>query len=224
MSLDLSSPNIVAAVSEGAPRKAREAGDEGADAVEVRIDIYDGGRDVALEDLRNCDALPAIATNRTTDEQTEDERVGTLVRAVEHAEAVDIDISSPDDSIERVVEAAREEDATVITSHHDFDGTPPKDEMWEALEEGWRVGDVAKLAVTVETRRDAHRLLGMTLDAVEDGNSPVATMAMGALGSHTRVVAPLYGSCLTYASYGEGTAPGQLSVSEVHEALDLLSE
>ncbi|MDZ7689067.1 MAG: type I 3-dehydroquinate dehydratase [Halobacteriales archaeon] len=224
MTLDLSSPLVVAAVSEDAPRKAREARDEGADAVEVRIDMYDD-RDIALEDLRDCDALPAIATNRATDEQTEDERVETLVSATEHAEAVDIDISSPDDSIERVVEAAREEDATVIASHHDFDGTPRKDEMWDALERGWEVGDVAKLAVTAGTRRDAHRLLELTLDADDEGDEAgghVATMAMGALGSHTRVVAPLYGSCLTYASYGEGTAPGQLSVREVREMFDML--
>jgi 3-dehydroquinate dehydratase-1 len=222
MTLDLSEPNVVAALSEDAPRKAREAREAGADAVEIRIDMYEGGSDAALADLRDCEALPVIATNRPTEDEGEKDRVGTLIEATKDAEAVDIDVSSPDESIERVVEAARSEDATVIASHHDFDGTPPNDEMWDALERGWRVGDVAKLAVSAETRRDAHRLLKLTLDADDEGNGHVATMAMGALGSHTRVVAPLYGSCLTYASFGEGTAPGQLSVREVRETLDML--
>lgn len=224
MALDLSEPLVVAALTEEVSRKAREAREAGADAVEVRIDMYAGGKDEALADLRTCDALPVIATNRPTEDETEEERVETLVSATEHAEAVDIDISSPDESVERVVSAARENDATVIASHHDFEGTPTKDEMWEALERGWETGDIAKLAVTAETRRDAHRLLGLTLEAAEDGDGPVATMAMGALGSHTRVVAPLYGSRLTYASHGGGTAPGQLSVREARETLDLLSE
>ncbi len=223
MTLDLSEPNIVAAVSEDAPRKAREASEAGADAVEIRIDMYEE-TDAALADVRDCDALPVIVTNRPTDEQTEDERVKTLVEATRNAAAVDIDVSSPEDSIERVVEAARAEDVTVIASHHDFEGTPLKDEMRRSLERGWEVGDIAKLAVTAETRRDAHRLLELTLDASEEeSDGHVATMAMGALGSHTRVVAPLYGSCLTYASFGEGTAPGQLSVREVRETLDMLT-
>jgi 3-dehydroquinate dehydratase-1 len=223
MTLDVSEPLVVAALTEDLPSKARETREAGANAVEIRIDMYEDGTDAALDDLRDCDALPIIATNRTTEEETEKERVKTLVRATKHATAVDIDVSSPDESIERVVEAARSEDATVIASHHDFDGTPPNDEMWDALERGWRVGDVAKLAVSAETRRDAHRLLELTLDADDEGDGHVATMAMGALGSHTRVVAPLYGSRLTYASYGEGTAQGQLSVREVRETLDMLS-
>jgi len=105
MSLDVSSPVVVAAVSEDAPRKARDARDQGADAVEVRIDMYDDAAD-ALEDVRECDALPVIATNRPTERETEEERLGRLVSAVEAgADAVDIDVSSPDESVERVVEA-----------------------------------------------------------------------------------------------------------------------
>lgn len=220
MTLDLSEPNVVAAVSENAPRKAREAHESGADAVEVRIDMYDGGSDAALADLRDSDALPVIATNRPTDEQTEKERVETLVSATEYAEAVDIDVSSPKDSIERVVEAARDNDVTVIASHHDFEGTPPIDSMMETLERAWVVGDVAKLAVTPEDEGDVLDLLRLTLEARDGGDGPFCAISMGALGSYTRFVAPLYGSCLTYASHGSGTAPGQLTVREMREYME----
>ena len=219
MALDLSEPLVVAAVTEDAPRKAREAREAGADAVEIRIDMYADGTEGALGDLRDCDALPVIATNRTTDEQTEEERVETLVDATEHAEAVDIDISSPDESIESVVDAAHDNDVTVIASHHDFDRTPPIDSMMETLERAWQVGDVAKLAVTPEDEGDVLDLLRLTLEAC-DHDSPFCAISMGALGSYTRFVAPLYGSCLTYASYGSGTAPGQLTVREVREYIE----
>jgi len=215
MALDLSEPHVVAAVTEDLPRKAREAREAGADAVEVRIDMYEGGSEAALADLRDCDALPAIATNRPTDEESEEERVEALVAATEHAEAVDIDVSSPEESIESVVDAARSEDVTVIASHHDFDRTPSIDGMVRTLESAWEVGDVAKLAVTPEDEGDVLDLLRLTLEARDGGDGPFCAISMGALGSYTRFVAPLYGSCLTYASYGSGTAPGQLSVREV---------
>jgi 3-dehydroquinate dehydratase-1 len=220
MTLDVSEPLVVAALTEDLPRKAREAREAGADAVEVRIDMYEGGSDSALEDLRDCDALPVIATNRPTEDEGEKERVETLVRAMKNAEAVDIDVSSPDKSIERVVSAAGEEDATVIASHHDFDGTPSVDSMMETLERAWNVGDVAKLAVTPEDEGDVLDLLRLTLEARDSGDGPFCAISMGALGSYTRFVAPLYGSCLTYASHGSGTAPGQLTVREVREYME----
>jgi 3-dehydroquinate dehydratase-1 len=220
MTLDVSSPLVVAALTEDLTRKARETREAGADAVEVRIDMYEGGSDSALEDLRDCDALPVIATNRSTEDESEKERVETLVRAVEHAEAADIDVSSPKDSIERVVSAARENDATVIVSHHDFDGTPSVDSMMETLERAWEVGDVAKLAVTPEDEGDVLDLLRLTIEARESGDGPFCAISMGVLGSYTRFVAPLYGSCLTYASHGSGTAPGQLTVREVREYME----
>jgi 3-dehydroquinate dehydratase-1 len=220
MALELSEPLVVAAVSEDAPHKARGAREAGADAVEVRIDMYEGGTESALSDLRDCDAIPVIATNRPTDEESEEERVETLVAATEHAEAVDIDISSPDETIERVVDAARDKDATVIASHHDFEGTPSIDGMMGTLENAWEVGDVAKLAVTPEDEGDVLDLLRMTLEARDRGDGPFCAISMGALGSYTRFVAPLYGSCLTYASHGSGTAPGQLTVREVREYIE----
>ena len=219
MALDLSEPLVVAAVSEDAPHKARGAREAGADVVEVRIDMYEGGTEAALSDLRDCDALPVIATNRPTDEESEEERVETLVAATEHAEAVDIDVSSPEESIESVVDAARDDDVTVIASHHDFEGTPSIDGMLETLEQAWEVGGVAKLAVTPEDEGDVLDLLRLTLEA-RDGGGPFCAISMGALGSYTRFVAPLYGSCLTYASHGSGTAPGQLTVREVREYIE----
>lgn len=219
MSLDVSSPLVVAAVSEDAPRKAREARDQGADAVEVRVDMYEEP-DEALSDVSACDALPVIATYRATEETEEEERAEYLVAATEDATAVDIDVTSPSATVDRVTGAAAKNDATVIASSHDFERTPSIDRMWGTLEEAWGVGDVAKIAVTPEDEGDVLDLLRLTLEARGNGEGPFCAISMGPLGSYTRFVAPLYGSCLTYASFGGGTAPGQLSVREVREYMD----
>jgi 3-dehydroquinate dehydratase-1 len=47
---------------------------------------------------------------------------------------------------------------------------------------------------------------------------------MGKLGKHTRVIAPFYGSVLTYASIEDtmSAAPGQLPVNDVKKIMELL--
>ncbi len=47
-------------------------------------------------------------------------------------------------------------------------------------------------------------------------------IGMGDAGRHTRVVAPLYGSVLTYACVGDAVAPGQINISELKHAIGIL--
>ena len=92
------------------------------------------------------------------------------------------------------------------------------------LEEAFLAGaDIAKLAVMPNSRRDILDLLEVTMDARETGRA-ACTIAMGKLGKHTRVIAPFYGSVLTYASVDNtiSAAPGQLPVNEVKKIMELL--
>jgi 3-dehydroquinate dehydratase-1 len=70
---------------------------------------------------------------------------------------------------------------------------------------------------------DTLNLLRVTLDFKDAGKS-VCTIAMGSQGKHTRVVAPFYGSVLTYASIesDESAAPGQLPVNEIKRIMEML--
>jgi len=78
--------------------------------------------------------------------------------------------------------------------------------------------DVAKLAVMPNSLEDVHRILEVTLHA----DAAVCTLAMGEIGRHSRVVAPLYGSVMTYGYVGKATAPGQLRVDELKYILNLI--
>jgi 3-dehydroquinate dehydratase-1 len=66
--------------------------------------------------------------------------------------------------------------------------------------------------------KDNLKILGFLLDA----DMPLCIVAMGEMGRHLRVVAPIYGSLLTYGYVAEPTAPGQLKVAELKAAMKML--
>ena len=85
----------------------------------------------------------------------------------------------------------------------------------ESMEAG---ADIAKLAVMPGSLSDVLRLLEVTLHAKE----PVCTIAMGATGKHSRIIAPVYGSVMTYGYVETPMAPGQLRIDELKNLLKML--
>ncbi|QLG50862.1 type I 3-dehydroquinate dehydratase [Natrinema halophilum] len=184
-----------------------------ADAIEFRMDLADD----PLAALQAYDGeLPILATNRAEWEGGRAEDQGRLEALTEAAtfgpvEAIDVELESIlDGAAEQVLEAVRKRNVSLVASAHDFETTPPRPEMVRTLTEAGKYADVAKLAVTAESRTDTLALLSATEQLTAHG-ATVATMAMGQLGSHTRAVAPVYGSKIGYAPVdpGEATAPGQ---------------
>ncbi len=199
---------------------------EYADAVEFRMDLATR----PLDALAKYDGtLPLIATNRTVEEggeATSQKRLDVLERAAQYVsvEAIDIELAAVvDGNGARVVECAREHDTAVIVSAHDFSGTPPRAEMMETLKRAIEHGDVAKLAVTGGSLEGVLSLLSVTRELDVAGHR-VATMAMGEIGRHSRVIAPLYGSKIAYAPIApeNATAPGQYDLATLSGLLDAL--
>jgi 3-dehydroquinate dehydratase-1 len=148
---------------------------------------------------------------------SEEERISTLISLLPKADAVDIELCARDRDL--VVKKARDTGKTVIISTHDFKKTPASDVMSGIISDSIAVGaDIAKLAVTPTSLEDILRLLDITLHT--EGN--VCVIAMGDMGRHSRVVAPLYGSVMTYGYVGKATAPGQLRVDDMRHILDLI--
>lgn len=185
-----------------------------ADAIEFRLDLASEG----LDALASYDGdLPVLVTNRVISEGGEApdtrERLERLCRAIEvpAVEAVDIELDAVQNGDgQQVLDCAADHSVATVVSVHDFEGTPPQDRLRALLSQASAHGTVAKLAVTAQMPTDVLDLLAVTHAATEDGQT-VATMAMGELGSHSRVVAPLYGSRLGYAPAdpADATAPGQ---------------
>ncbi|MDS0473658.1 type I 3-dehydroquinate dehydratase [Natrinema sp. 1APR25-10V2] len=222
MGLDFDSFVLAASTADLADEPAAR---EHADAIEFRMDLADD----PLAALEAYDGeLPILATNRADWEGGEAEDEGRLealaeATALEGVEAIDVELESIlEGEAEGLLETARERDVSVVASAHDFEGTPPRKEMVRTLTEAGKYADVAKLAVTAESKADTLALLSATEQLTSHGDA-VATMAMGEVGSHTRAVAPVYGSKIGYAPVDpeEATAPGQYDLETL---TDLVSE
>ncbi len=203
---------------------------EGADLVEIRADglIKTGTKEVGelLKSIRKATDLPMILTNRVLDEggafqDSEEERLSILEENMHLADAVDIELSTEKKKRDKLVEKAKDQDIPVIISAHDFEKTPEEADMIKTIAEEFRAGaNVAKIALMAHSKEDVLKVLNVTAEASKLGD--VCTISMGEAGRLSRVVAPLFGSCITYASIGEPTAPGQLSVSDVKSVLEVL--
>ncbi|MEF8771292.1 type I 3-dehydroquinate dehydratase [Halodesulfurarchaeum sp.] len=200
-----------------------------ADLLEFRMDLTAD----PLEQLHTYEGeLDILVTNRPQWEGGEreetPERREELLEAlsIPAVSAVDLELrtlESPDKLTDMVpvLDAAREEDLPIIVSVHDFERAPSRETLVDFAHRGSQYGTVAKLAVTPETPDGVLDLLQATHDLTREGLT-VASMAMGELGSHTRVVAPVYGSKLGYAPIEteDATAPGQFDLATLSSLLE----
>ncbi|MCX9012584.1 MAG: type I 3-dehydroquinate dehydratase [Candidatus Methanoperedens sp.] len=213
--------SIVASISRDPVKTAMRAKKLGADILELRIDLLDSDARQVLPDLRKT-GMPVIITNRMNQEGgawtgSEKERIRILVSLLPLADAVDIELCAEERDF--VVRSARGAGKTVIISTHDFKGTPASGVMAEIIKSSFEAGaDIAKLAVMPDSLEDVLHLLEVTLHA----KGAVCTIAMGEAGRHSRVIAPVYGSVLTYGYVDKTTAPGQLRVDELRSILMML--
>ncbi|MCR5587429.1 MAG: type I 3-dehydroquinate dehydratase [Lachnospiraceae bacterium] len=116
------------------------------------------------------------------------------------------------------------ENAAVIGSYHNFKSTPDKETIKAALEIIDSVGcDILKIALMPEKNGDVLRLMTSVNELKEEGTSkPIIAMSMGKIGSVSRVIGESFGSCLTFASVGQESAPGQIEVSKLTNLLDTM--
>lgn len=118
-----------------------------------------------------------------------------------------------------------QEYVVVVGSYHNFEFTPSDEELEKRLEILAESGaDIPKLAVMPENRMDVLRLMMFTLKASEKFGKPLITMSMGKIGSISRVSGEAFGSAVTFGSIGQESAPGQLPVNRLEEALDLIHQ
>ncbi len=142
------------------------------------------------------------------------------------ADAVDIEMSLGDDRCRSLIGAAHGAGIAALLSNHDFDATPATPEIVERLRHMQELGaDIAKFAAMPETKQDVLRLMEATVIMHEKyARIPIVTMSMGKLGAMTRITGEITGSAITFASVGEGSAPGQLPIEMLASALDFMSE
>ncbi|MCD8117990.1 MAG: type I 3-dehydroquinate dehydratase [Lachnospiraceae bacterium] len=259
---------IVAHTPEELKAQADEIASLPADLAEWRVDFFDEcqSREAvrqAARTLKNILQMPLLFTFRTANEGGEREIAAADYRdlllfaaSLDEISLVDVEVFFGHEECERetvadIVRGVHEAGKYVLASNHDFQKTPPSEELKKRLLYMEETGaDIAKIAVMPQTKSDVFRLMEVTAavqeqipenifspasDTIcEDANSgkqvhssvdiPVVTMSMGSLGVLSRVAGEFTGSAITFGAAGQTSAPGQVEVRKLSEMMERLHE
>lgn len=139
-------------------------------------------------------------------------------------DVVDLELASEPAFLDPLLAVARECGVKVILAMHDFQKTPPTEELLGKIADmEARGADIAKLAVMPQSPDDVLRVFQVMATARKQyPRLPLAIMAMGALGSITRVAGFLYGSDMAFAVGKQASAPGQIPIADARRMTELL--
>jgi 3-dehydroquinate dehydratase-1 len=196
--------------------------EENAELIELRVDYIEK---LSIDDIEliysKCGG-ECIFTCRRKDEGghfqgSEPERMKIIKKAIDLGfEYVDIELKTVNSTVFDV------KNTKVIVSYHNFDLTPSEKTLKEKVMEMRKVGaDIMKFAVKINKQDDIERLAKILVS--RKVNEDMIVIGMGQKGKITRVIFPLLGSYLTFASVdGKTSAPGQIDIKELDQIYNKL--
>lgn len=209
-----------------------------ADLVEWRVDCFDDVADLAavkaaLTEVRAAlGDMPLLFTFRTQNEggtrPFSKEAYLSLNNEIAKTGAVDlidIEVFTGDEAVQALVKTAQAAGVRVVTSNHDFDKTPDREEIIKRLTKMKALGaDVPKIALMPQSVADVLTLLDASHTFHEQNTDcPIITMSMGALGVVSRIAGNISGTSLTFASLRKASAPGQVAVVDLAAMLPIVN-
>jgi len=199
-----------------------------ADMMELRLDRM---ADPDLPALLAAGKANIVVTNRHAGEGgsfsgTEGERVGLLQQAVAlGAGYVDLEMLTEESLKRELLDAVAGsgEYTKVIFSYHNFRETLSLNELMDKVASPDSAGRMVKIVTMANKMKDNLTILELLAAAAQMGKE-ITAFCMGQKGRLSRAAAPLFGSCISYASFGKGleSAPGQFTVEEMKEISRLL--
>lgn len=212
--------SIAEASASALAAQAKKALEMGADYVEARLDFL--APDEVVKATDSLDKGKAVLTLRSKSQGgkfsgTEEERVKLLRKLAEKRPMlldVELETLQANDNLADYLELAS---IPTLVSWHNFESTPPNDELSEILTEMRIYSNYVKVVTTAKSVDDATRL--MLLYQNTAGLYPII-FAMGEAGVITRVLCALYGAPYTYAALEKAVAPGQLTLAQMRQLYD----
>lgn len=207
------------------------------DLLEWRVDHFGALADTAtvistLRELRaKAGTLPIIFTcragkdggHRTSLGPDDVARLYEAVAETRCVQFIDFELENDAALVRHVRQSTRAHEVRLILSYHNHSYTPGHDFMVERFLEAERLGaDVAMVQVKPRDRTDVLRLLSATAEADAKAHIPLISMSIGPLGSVSRVVGGLFGSSLSFAVGEAASAPGQIPISDLVAAFDII--
>lgn len=183
-----------------------------ASLVELRLDLFTSLDSAALKGMRARFSLPMIFTLRSQDQGgeyrgSEAGRMDAIRALLElNPEYLDLEYQLPTQFIDEIVAGCPS--TKIILSYHNFEETPEDLNAlyWQMQREGIAY---YKIAVMAKNATDALRLICWK----QSSSDRLIAISMGAHGQISRILGPIIGSPMTYASLEENlsSAPGQLT-------------
>lgn len=233
---------ICVPITEATHREALRAIEKcaAADAVELRMDlIADGDLDELITAARSAAGnMKIIVTCRSREESPagtvtqktaipKSAKMDLLKRAIlREADFIDIELAAGKRAVGELQAFRRRQKSPtrIIVSWHDVAGTPSLAKLKEIFVACARAGaDVVKIVPYARKMSDNFKVLSL-LTYAKDQSRDIIAMCMGDEGKISRIMAPLAGSHLGFASLpgGKPSAPGQLSLPVMQEIQHLL--
>jgi 3-dehydroquinate dehydratase type I len=184
---------------------------QGADIIELRVDMFENIQNIEqiFATAKKKFNLPMLCTIRAPKEGGKKEipnRLSIYEKLTPYCDFFDIEIFSEESRTLR--QKTLQNNIKLILSYHRFDLTPSVEDLEKVFEEGKKLGaDIVKIATMVNEIEDAEKLLYFTIKYKKDN---VIVIGMGEKGRLTRIVNPVFGSLITYASLNTTSAPGQI--------------
>ncbi|MDL2261484.1 type I 3-dehydroquinate dehydratase [Methanimicrococcus sp. OttesenSCG-928-J09] len=240
-------PAVVGTITKNVRETAAAGKNAGADILEIRLDLLlnntpdfekylkkDFDDPILIEQLKKWireakeAGLPVIGTLRSKKEGgafegKEADQFNLIKEILPEVDFADIERKSSKKNIRTCLKIAEKSNTKIIISSHFFDekDMPSLKKIEKVLEKSFDKGaDIVKVAVMPESKEDVLKLYQAGLRSKKP--EKICLIAMGDLGKQTRILAPFYGSILSYGYIDEEAAPGQLPVDKIKHGFELL--
>jgi len=209
------------------------------DILEWRVDFFEQISDLAsviatAKAIKHAaGGMPLLFTRRSTLEGGEEIALGeagviamyTAVCQSKTVDLIDYELANKAAHIAQVRTAAQSNGVQLVLSFHDFSGTPDRQKLVAKFQSADQLGaDVAKVAVMPHDVDDVLTLLLATRAASKTLRIPLISMAMGPLGTVTRLVGGVFGSSLSFAVGSASSAPGQVPIEDLQAVLAIIQK
>ncbi|MEK4668940.1 type I 3-dehydroquinate dehydratase [Niallia sp. FSL R7-0271] len=232
----------VSLVGETASQLKKEAEflmSEGVDVIEWRVDFFENGDDVnevlrTLTYIRNwIGDTPLVFTFRSKKEggerEIEREAYSMINKAAASsgaADLIDVELFGQEEDVVELIKFAHDHQVAVILSNHDFGQTPAKEEIIARLKKAQELGgDLPKIALMPQSMQDVITLLDAVNTMKEKyADRPIIAMSMGGQGAISRIAGEAFGSALTFGAAKKASAPGQIPIGKLKQAMAILHD
>lgn len=228
---------IVAATDYDVTYQLRLIAKSGCDLAEFRADCYEDclNDEALLRTLKTIreklKELPILFTFRTAGEGgsrkiSSGQYRELLLLAIDsgYIDLIDVEFFSEEGFVDEIITAAHEKGVYVIISNHDFKTTIPMEQIVTRYRDMIATGaDIAKIAMMPEDASQVVDMMQAAKELQESGNEvPIIVISMGELGVSTRTAGEMYGNCISFATAGIPSAPGQIEVAALRSQLEMI--